>query len=84
MPLKVPADYEPVIDEDTDEIILITSMKGLGKRVKDVVHRYELLDLDPDRIVDGALIQQLVDIIQRDILMQLLKSSSLKGLYQKL
>ena len=60
LPLKVPADYEPVIDQDTDEIILITSMKGLGKRVKDVVHRYELLDLDPDRIVDGALIQYLV------------------------
>ena len=60
MPLKVPADYEPVIDEETDQIILITSMKGLGKRVKDVVHRYELLDLDPDRIVDGELVQYLV------------------------
>ena len=33
-------------------------MKGLGKRVKDVVHRYELLDLDPKKIVDGALIQR--------------------------
>ncbi len=68
------ADYEPVIDEDTDQIILITSMKGLGKRVKDVVHRYELLDLDPEKkIVDGALIQrQFVRYyLKKDILMQL-------------
>ena len=83
MPLKVPADYEPVIDEDTDEIILITSMKGLGKRVKDVVHRYELLDLDSDRIVDGALIQQLVRYYIKRYPDAVIEVKQPEGLYQR-
>ena len=82
-PLKVPADYEPVIDEDTDEIILITSMKGLGKRVKDVVHRYELLDLDPDRIVDGALIQYLVRYYLKRYPDAVIEVKQPEGLYQR-
>ena len=82
-PLKVPADYEPVIDEDTDEIILITSMKGLGKRVKDVVHRYELLDLDPEKIVDGALIQYLVRYYLKRYPDAVIEVKQPEGLYQR-
>ena len=83
MPLKVPADYEPVIDEDTDQIILITSMKGLGKRVKDVVHRYELLHLDPEKIVDGALIQQLVRYYLKRYPDAVIEVKQPEGLYQR-
>lgn len=83
MPLKVPASYEPVIDEDTDQIILITSMKGLGKRVKDVVHRYELLHLDPERRVDGALIQHLVRNYLKRYPQAMIEVKQPEGLYQR-
>ena len=31
LPLKYPRNHEPVVDKDSSEIILITSLKGLGK-----------------------------------------------------
>ena len=41
LPLKYPRNHEPVVDKDSSEIILITSLKGLGKPVQDVVHGYQ-------------------------------------------
>ena len=62
LPLKYPNENEPVIDLDTDEIILISNLKGLDKPVKDVVHRYEKMNLDPDDLVTPKLMQDLIRV----------------------
>ena len=46
LPLKYPRNHEPVVDKDSNEIILITSLKGLGKPVQDVVHGYQEMKVD--------------------------------------
>ena len=45
LPLKYPRNNEPVVDKDSNEIILIT-LKGLGKPVQDVVHGYQEMKID--------------------------------------
>ncbi len=62
LPLKFPNENEPVVDFDTDEIVFITNLKGLNCKVKDVVHRYELMNWDLERIVDAKMIQDLVSV----------------------
>lgn len=57
--LKYCLDNEPVIDEDSDKVILITNLKGLNHKAKDVIHRYEYI-YDSDQIVDAKIIQDLV------------------------
>ena len=39
MPAKIPADYEPVIPENIDEIHIVIGMSALGKPASNVVHR---------------------------------------------
>lgn len=46
MPAKIPADYEPVIPENVDEIHIVIGMSALGKTAKEVVHRLCLADDD--------------------------------------
>lgn len=41
-PLKVPADYEPVIYDNVNEIIVVCGLHALGKKAGDVIHRFEL------------------------------------------
>lgn len=42
LPLKVPADWEPVIPQMTDMVIGVTGLDCIGKRITDTVHRPEL------------------------------------------
>lgn len=42
LPLKVPADWEPVIPKITDLVIGVMGMDSLGSRIRDRVHRPEL------------------------------------------
>ena len=53
LPLKYPRNNEPVVDKDSNEIILITSLKGLGKPVQDVVHGYQEMKIDGNQKVDS-------------------------------
>ena len=46
MPAKIPADYEPVIHENIDEIHIVIGMSALGKPASKVVHRLSLADKD--------------------------------------
>lgn len=46
MPAKIPADYEPVIPENIDEIHIVIGMSALGKLASKVVHRLSLADKD--------------------------------------
>ena len=43
MPLKYPNATEPVIPENTDEIIVVWGAHGLGKPAREVCHRLELV-----------------------------------------
>ena len=48
-------------------IILITSLKGLGKPVQDVVHGYQEMKVDGNQKVDSLFIQQLINIYLKKI-----------------
>ena len=60
LPLKYPNVNEPVLDSDTDEVVLISNLNGLNQPVKDVVHRYELANLDPNELVTPRIMQDLI------------------------
>ena len=57
---QFPSANEPVIDSDTDEVVLISNLNGLNQPVKDVVHRYELANLDPSELVTPRIMQDLI------------------------
>ena len=50
-PLKVPADHEPVIREETELVVCVAGMKALGRPFREACFRWELL---PDRLRDGS------------------------------
>ena len=64
MPLKYPNSTEPVIPSNADEIIVVCGLQALGKRVKDVCHRPELvkscLKIEDDTMIEPSHIQKLV------------------------
>lgn len=64
LPLKFPNENEPVIFDNVEEIIVVTSLLAIGKKVKEVTHRYSLIPSflfkDEEQIVDAQLVQQLL------------------------
>ena len=50
LPAKFHNTNEPVIYKNTDVVILVLGLSCLGKPIKDVCHRYELLNLNPNEI----------------------------------
>lgn len=54
MPAKLHTITEPVIYENTDIVLLIVGLSALGKPIKDVCHRYELYNLNPNEIFDTS------------------------------
>ena len=63
LPLKYPRDHEPCVDKASDQVILMTSLKGLNQPVKEVVHGYEACDqLDKDSKVTPEIIQYLLRV----------------------
>ena len=64
LPLKYPADHEPVIPENTDEIIVVCGMNALGQRAKDVCHRLELvkacLEISDETVIAPFHVQKLI------------------------
>lgn len=64
LPLKYPNATEPVIPENTDEIIVVCGLNAIGQKAKDVCHRPELvkkcLGIDDNTVITPAHIQKLV------------------------
>ena len=64
MPLKCPDIHEPVIPSNTDEILVICGLHGLGKPAREVCHRLELvkevLGIEDDTLMQPIHVQQLV------------------------
>ena len=64
LPLKHPGAGEPVIPENTDEIIVVCGLNAIGQKAGDVCHRPELvkncLGIDDDTIITASHVQKLV------------------------
>ena len=64
LPLKYPNATEPVIPENTDEIIVVCGLNAIGQKAKDVCHRLELvkvcLGTQEDTVITPEHIQKLV------------------------
>ena len=64
LPVKVPADHEPVIPENADEIHVVVGLSALGKALKEVSHRKDLvlkcLGVSEDTILLPTHLQKLV------------------------
>ena len=64
LPLKYPNAAEPVIPENTDEILIVCGLNAIGQKAKDVCHRLELatacLGIEADTVITAAHIQKLV------------------------
>lgn len=64
MPIKFPNAAEPVIFDNTDEIVVVCGLVAVGKKLKDVAFRTELvkecLGADDDTVITAAHIQKLV------------------------
>lgn len=69
--LKYPASYEPVIWPGTTDVIVVMGTWEVGKPVRDVVFRYELLErelgISPERPVDESLIYQLWKVYEKKL-----------------
>lgn len=65
MPLKYPNVSEPVIPDNAEEIIVVCGLNALGKQLKDVCHRVELvktcLDASDETFITPAHIQKLLE-----------------------
>ena len=63
-PLKYPRETEPVIPENTDEIIVVCGLNAIGQKAKEVCHRLELvkacLGIGDDTVITPAHVQKLV------------------------
>ena len=64
MPLKYPNAKEPVIPEETDEVIVVCGLNAIGEKAKDVCHRLELvkasLGIEDDTVITPVHVQKLV------------------------
>ena len=60
MPVKIPGPGEPVIPEETDEIVVIMGRHAVGRSLKVVCHRYDENRL-PDGIVTESVLERIAD-----------------------
>ena len=65
MPLKYPNATEPVIPENTDQIIVVWGPHGLGKPAREVCHRLELvtavLGIGEDNVMTREHVRELLE-----------------------
>lgn len=64
LPLKYPNATEPVIPENTDEILVVCGLNAIGQQAKDVCHRLELvqacLGIEDETVITPSHVQKLV------------------------
>lgn len=65
LPLKAHLEHEPVIPENTSQTILVVGVDAVGKRFREVTHRYEraaeLLSCSVDDMVTPLTVAQLLN-----------------------
>ncbi|MBQ0064277.1 MAG: putative selenium-dependent hydroxylase accessory protein YqeC, partial [Firmicutes bacterium] len=67
LPLKVCNENEPVIYENVDEIVLVAGLRALYKPLKEVCHRYNLLEMDENTIVTPEVFQSIYSKYKNDL-----------------
>jgi probable selenium-dependent hydroxylase accessory protein YqeC len=60
LPLKVHKDTEPVIPSGTQMVIQVAGLSALGQPIGEAVHRYALMDLDPQEPVSPHLMARIL------------------------
>ena len=64
LPLKYPNATEPVIPENTDEIIVVCGLNAIGQKAKDVCHRLVLvkahLGIEDETVITPTHVQNLI------------------------
>lgn len=64
LPLKYPNATEPVIPNNTDEIVVVCGLNAIGQKAKDVCHRLELvkacLGIADETMITASHVQRLV------------------------
>lgn len=68
LPLKFPAEHEPAIYENVDEIVVVCGLQAMGKPLKNTAHRLELVlrclnednYVTPETLVTAQHIQKLI------------------------
>lgn len=64
LPLKYPNETEPVIPQNTDEIIVVCGLNAIGQKASEVCHRLELvktcLGIQDDTEITASHVQKLV------------------------
>ena len=64
LPVKMPAEHEPVITDNTEMVIAVVGLSGVGKKIGDVCHRHEIVcDFLGKNVNDTVLAEDLVKII---------------------
>ncbi len=62
--IKFPAEHEPIIPDNSDEIIVVCGLHALGQPLKEAAHRPELVKLclasEDETIIDAEHIQKLL------------------------
>ena len=65
MPVKYPADHEPVIPDNVTEIHIVMGLRAIGHPIKDVCHRKELvvkcLEVTEDTLLTMEHLQKLTE-----------------------
>lgn len=60
LPLKCPAEHEPVIPPQTGRIVLVVGMTAVGKPLSAVCHRWTLSGLEGDTIVTPEVVAEVL------------------------
>ena len=61
LPLKVMGPHEPVIPANSRDVYCLAGLSAVGRIVKDVCFRWELLHLDPEAVVTERLLAYIVE-----------------------
>lgn len=65
MPIKAPAEHEPVLFPYMDEVVIVMGAHAIGKPLREVCHRVDdakkILKCDADKIVTAADVQTLAE-----------------------
>ena len=62
-PLKYPAEWEPVIPDNANKIVVVMGLEAIGKKCRDVVHRYELAEKILGITGDTVIEQEHIDLL---------------------
>lgn len=61
LPLKIHADYEPVIPKNCKKTILVVGIDAINKLAKDALHRHTLFCIDKDKLIDTDIVADIIN-----------------------